>query len=150
MHPCSNTVKQPVPHQREVEQFLDIRFTKCRNVHFYKAGMIPLGTYTTLISFEVPKNNLMVLLEQSSKLPSYSEFVSNKRRLTVMGQKEKVIDWWRPTELEKPVTAIKSWCTHREGDECILYAYACVAFAEVESGWLRVYIDVGQEAWPFP
>ncbi|MFQ6116590.1 MAG: hypothetical protein ACE5NG_21250, partial [bacterium] len=151
MHPYSNTVKQPVPHQREVEEYLDIRFLECRNVHFHKAGMIPLGIYTTLISFEVPKDDLTVLLEQSPKLPSYGEFVNNNaKRMAVMGRREKVIDWWRPTELEKPVTAIKSWCTHREGDECILYAYACVAFAEIESGWVRVYINVGHEAWPFP
>jgi len=151
MHPYSDTVKPPAPHQREVEEYLDIRFVECRDVNFYKAGMIPLGIYTTLISFEVPKDNLTVLLEQSPKLPSYGEFVNNnEKRMTIMGQREKVIDWWRPTELEKPVTAIKSWCRHREGDKCILYACASVAFAEIESGWVRVYICGGQEAWPSP
>jgi beta-lactamase regulating signal transducer with metallopeptidase domain/uncharacterized protein YihD (DUF1040 family) len=138
-----------VANQRErLEDFLGIRFTEYRNIHFYDAGMLGIGDYTTLISFEVPKDKLPVLLEQSPKLPIYNEFRVNTQSMTFMGQVVKDIDWWKPAELKNPVTAIKSWCAHHEGDKCALYAYASVAFAETESGWVRVYICCQAEAWP--
>jgi len=143
-----DTIDTPMPHQREVEEFLGIRFTKCRDIHFYESKTLSLGDYTTLISFEVPRDSLILLLDQSPKLPSYSEFAKNAGHITFLGQVVKDIDWWKFIELENPLAAIKSWCTQREEGKCFLYAYALVAFDKAESDWVRIYICSQAERWP--
>ena len=104
----SITANTSIPHQIKVEEYLGIRFTKCRDIHFYESQTLSLGDYTTLISFEVPTESLILLLEQSSKLPSYGEFTRNARHFTFLEQVVKDIDWWKPAQLKNAVSSIKS------------------------------------------
>ena len=144
----SITANTSIPHQIKVEEYLGIRFTKCRDIHFYESQTLSLGDYTTLISFEVPTESLILLLEQSSKLPSYGEFTRNARHFTFLEQVVKDIDWWKPAQLKNAVSSIKSWCSKYEGGKCFLYGNAVVAFAKVESSWVRIYICCQIEMLP--
>lgn len=124
----------------KIEKYIEWKFKECRNEHFQDLGMGPYGRSSTLMYFELPEEELKVLLNNSKELVDYELLKDNKTNLKFMKEVGQELSWWDTEKLNNALLGTLSWCHNYENDKCYFYAVTTIATAQLPDKWHSVHL----------
>jgi ankyrin repeat protein len=97
-----------------------------------------------LCRFDIPKEDLKVLLEKSKRFPEFSRFVKNPELENRWAEyRYSEVDWWRPEELKEPVYGQWRASEKAPGAEGKVWVvqFVDIACGELANDLMRVYLQ---------